>query len=98
MTAMFKLVKTLSIPTYEQCTIRSPKDAFELLEPELRFSAKEQFVCLFLNTKNRVIHREIAYQVLLYFPFASFYLVGSAFLHRLRLTHQSQLAGHTVVN
>ncbi|WCR29483.1 DNA repair protein RadC [Paenibacillus thiaminolyticus] len=59
LTAMFKLVKTLSIPTYQQCTIRSPKDAFDLLEPELRFSAKEQFVCLFLNTKNRVIHREI---------------------------------------
>ncbi|RJE88705.1 hypothetical protein D3P07_12005 [Paenibacillus sp. 1011MAR3C5] len=34
LTAMLKLAKTLTVPTYEQTTIRSPKDAFDLLEPD----------------------------------------------------------------
>lgn len=59
LTAMLKLAKTLTIPTYEKTTIRSPKDAFDLLEPDFRFSTKEHFTCLFLTTKNRVIHKEI---------------------------------------
>ncbi|CAG7644926.1 hypothetical protein PAESOLCIP111_04847 [Paenibacillus solanacearum] len=59
LTALFKLVKTLSIPSHDQCMIRSPKDAFDILEPELRYSTKEHFICLFLNTKNRVLHHEI---------------------------------------
>ncbi|MEK3885679.1 DNA repair protein RadC [Paenibacillus sp. PL2-23] len=54
-----KLAKNLTIPTYEETTIRSPKDAFDLLEPELRYATKEHFICLFLNTKNRVIFKEI---------------------------------------
>lgn len=59
LTAMLKLAKALTIPTQEKVTIRSPKDAFDLLEPDLRYSTKEHFVCLFLNTKNRVIFKEI---------------------------------------
>lgn len=59
LTALLKLAKNLTIPTYEQTTIRSPKDAFDLLEPELRYATKEHFICLFLNTKNRVIFKEI---------------------------------------
>lgn len=59
LTAMLKLAKTLNVPTYEQSIIRSPKDAFDLLEPEFRFSTtKESFICLFLNTKNKVIFKE----------------------------------------
>lgn len=35
------------------------KTHFDLLEPELRYATKEHFICLFLNTKNRVIFKEI---------------------------------------
>lgn len=59
LTAMLKLAKALTTPTYEQTVIRTPKDAFNLLEPDFRFSTKEHFICLFLNTKNRVIYKEI---------------------------------------
>lgn len=53
--AMLKLAKALTIPSYDQFTIRTPKDVFDFLEPELRYQTKEHFICLFLNTKNRVI-------------------------------------------
>ncbi|OBR66496.1 hypothetical protein A7K91_03360 [Paenibacillus oryzae] len=59
LTALLKLAKNLSLPTYEQTTIRSPRDAFDLLGPELRYATKENFTCLFLNTKNRVIFKEV---------------------------------------
>lgn len=59
LTAMLKLAQILSVPTIEKTTIRSPKDAFDLLEPDFRFSTKEYFTCLFLNTKNKVIFKEI---------------------------------------
>ncbi|NOU96023.1 DNA repair protein RadC [Paenibacillus sp. LMG 31456] len=39
-------------------TVRSPKDAADLLMEELRYLQKEHFVCLFLNTKNHVIGQE----------------------------------------
>ncbi|MEK3879193.1 RadC family protein [Paenibacillus sp. FSL M7-0420] len=59
LTAMLKLAKLLTIPSsQEQVKIRSPKDAFELLEPDFRYSTKEYFTCLFLNTKNCVISKE----------------------------------------
>ncbi|ASA23374.1 RadC family protein [Paenibacillus donghaensis] len=59
-TSMLKLAKLLTIPSsQEQVKIRSPKDAFELLEPDFKFSTKEYFICLFLNTKNYVISKEI---------------------------------------
>ena len=35
--------------------IASPKDVFDLVAPSLRFENKEHFICLFLNTKNRVL-------------------------------------------
>ncbi|MDO7905349.1 DNA repair protein RadC [Paenibacillus sp. JX-17] len=57
-TAMIKLAKALVYP--EQCNeaIKSPKDVFNLVEPQLRFEQKEHFICLFLNTKNRLIFKE----------------------------------------
>ncbi|WP_240421400.1 JAB domain-containing protein [Paenibacillus periandrae] len=58
-TAMLKLATKLTIPTQDNPIIRSPKDAFELLEPDFRYLNKEHFTCLFLNTKNRVIFKEI---------------------------------------
>jgi len=38
--------------------IRSPKDVADLLMEDMRYLQKEHFVCLFLNTKNRVIAQE----------------------------------------
>lgn len=58
-TAMLKLAKALTIPTIEPYTIRSPKDVYSLLAPELGHLTKEHFVCLFLNSKNHLITREI---------------------------------------
>jgi DNA repair protein RadC len=43
LTALLKLAKNLTIPTYEQTTIRCPKDVFDLLEPELRYATKKHF-------------------------------------------------------
>ncbi|OAB38963.1 hypothetical protein PMSD_03225 [Paenibacillus macquariensis subsp. defensor] len=39
-------------------TIRSPRDAFDVLSEQLRYLQKEHFVCLFLNTKNHIIAQE----------------------------------------
>ncbi|KOR90567.1 RadC family protein [Paenibacillus solani] len=58
-TAMLKLAKALTIPTDEPYIIRSPKDVYSLLSQELCHLTKEHFVCLFLNTKNRLITKEI---------------------------------------
>jgi len=42
----------------ETVTIRSPKDAADLVSERLRYLQKEHFVCLFLNTKNCVVGQE----------------------------------------
>ncbi|MFF2480554.1 DNA repair protein RadC [Paenibacillus sp. NPDC058071] len=42
----------------EQVTVRKPKDAADYVMEDLRYLKKEHFVCLFLNTKNRIIARE----------------------------------------
>ena len=54
-TAMLQLAKSLPVPSQTNYTIRTPKDVFDLLAPELRYLNKEHFICLFLNTKNQVI-------------------------------------------
>lgn len=59
-TALLKLAKALAIPTEtDNLPIRTPKDVFQLLEPEFRHLTKEHFICLFLNTKNCLIFKEI---------------------------------------
>ncbi|KAA9003921.1 DNA repair protein RadC [Paenibacillus spiritus] len=58
-TAMLKLAKIFTHPEQSNNAIRSPKDVYNLLEPELRFEQKEHFICLFLNTKNRIIFKEV---------------------------------------
>lgn len=58
-TAMLKLAKALTIPANDPRIIQSPKDVFNLLEPEFRYQTKEHFTCLFLNTKNHLIFREV---------------------------------------
>ncbi len=42
----------------ERTAIRSPADAARLVMEEMRHLTQEHFVCLFLNTKNRVIDKE----------------------------------------
>lgn len=42
----------------DAATIRSPEDAVEVLMESMRYYSKEHFVCLFLNTKNRIITQE----------------------------------------
>ncbi|WP_029192852.1 RadC family protein [Paenibacillus harenae] len=56
--AVLKLAKALTIPNEDSYTIRNPQDAHSLLAPELSHLTKEHFVCLFLNTKNRLITKE----------------------------------------
>lgn len=38
--------------------IRSPEDGADFVMEEMRLLKQEHFVCLFLNTKNQVIHRQ----------------------------------------
>lgn len=58
-TSLLKLTKVLAVPDVSQQVIRSPQDAFNLLESDFRHLNKEHFTCLFLNTKNRLIFKEI---------------------------------------
>lgn len=59
LSAIMKLAKLLMLPTQPPSVIRSPQNAYSLLEPELRYEQKEHFICLFLNTKNHVIFKEV---------------------------------------
>lgn len=53
-----QLARTLTIRTTNPYVIRSPKDVWQLLAPEMAYLQKEHFFCLFLNTKNHVIAKE----------------------------------------
>jgi DNA repair protein RadC len=50
-----------STASAERWSIRSPEDAAELMMEEMRHLMKEHFVCLFLNTKNQVIGKEVIF-------------------------------------
>ncbi|NRG31533.1 RadC family protein [Niallia circulans] len=41
--------------------IRSPEDAAKYLMNEMRFLTQEHFVCLYLNTKNQVMHKQVVF-------------------------------------
>jgi DNA repair protein RadC len=41
--------------------IRSPEDGAKYLMEDLRFLSQEHFVCLYLNTKNQVIHKKTVF-------------------------------------
>ncbi|MCY9665132.1 DNA repair protein RadC [Paenibacillus alginolyticus] len=58
-TAMLKLAKAISVPNHNPYIIKSPKDVYELLAPDLKHLQKEHFVCLLLNTKNHLIFKEV---------------------------------------
>jgi DNA repair protein RadC len=42
----------------DRFVIRSPEDGANYMMEELRFLSQEHFVCLYLNTKNQVLHRK----------------------------------------
>ena len=42
----------------ERYVIRSPEDGAKLLMNDMRFLSQEHFVCLYLNTKNQVLHKQ----------------------------------------
>ncbi|PLR93718.1 RadC family protein [Bacillus sp. T33-2] len=42
----------------ERYVIRSPEDGAKYMMNEMRFLTQEHFVCLYLNTKNQVLHRQ----------------------------------------
>jgi len=58
-TAMLKLATVLAAPAHNPTAIRSPQDVFDLLSSEYKHATKENFICLFLNTKNRLIFKEV---------------------------------------
>ncbi|MGL6248342.1 MAG: RadC family protein, partial [Culicoidibacterales bacterium] len=52
------------IHTYEVTRtqrIRSPKDCAQLFMEVLRFEQQEQFICLYLNTKNEIVYQKTIY-------------------------------------
>lgn len=42
----------------DRYVIRSPEDGANYLMNDMKFLSQEHFVCLYLNTKNQVIHRQ----------------------------------------
>jgi DNA repair protein RadC len=42
----------------DRYVIRSPEDGAKLMMNEMRFLTQEHFVCLYLNTKNQVLHKQ----------------------------------------
>ncbi|SCA87084.1 UPF0758 protein [Bacillus glycinifermentans] len=45
----------------ERHVIRFPEDAANLLMEDMRFLSQEHFVCLYLNSKNQVIHKRTVF-------------------------------------
>jgi len=45
----------------ERYVIRTPEDGANYVMDELRFLRQEHFVCLYLNTKNQVIHKQTVF-------------------------------------
>ena len=44
--------------TVDRYVIRSPEDCANFLMEEMRFLSQEHFVCVYLNTKNQVLHKQ----------------------------------------
>lgn len=45
----------------ERFSIRSPEDCATYMMEEMRFLTQEHFICLYLNTKNQIIHRQTVF-------------------------------------
>lgn len=47
-----------SLNNQDRYVIRSPEDCANYCMDEMRFLSQEHFVCLYLNTKNQVLHKQ----------------------------------------
>lgn len=57
--AAIEIGRRLATHTHDdRYIIRSPEDGAKYLMNDMRFLSQEHFVCLYLNTKNQVIHRQ----------------------------------------
>jgi DNA repair protein RadC len=60
--AAFELGRRMVRLEYKQrYSIRNPEDCAKYMMEEMRFLQQEHFVCLYLNTKNQVIHRQTVF-------------------------------------
>lgn len=58
----FEMARKWMSSTFLECdVIRSPEDAARLELNEMRFLTQEHFVCIYLDTKNKVIKRETVF-------------------------------------
>lgn len=53
--------RIVSTTAEERYVIRSPEDGANYVMEEMRFLRQEHFVCLYLNTKNQVIHKQTVF-------------------------------------
>jgi DNA repair protein RadC len=57
--AAFELGRRIANLSYDdRYVIRSPEDGANFVMNDMRFLSQEHFVCLYLNTKNQVLHRQ----------------------------------------
>ncbi len=60
--ASFELGRRMVRLQYDQrYSIRNPEDCAKYMMEEMRFLTQEHFVCLYLNTKNQIIHRQTVF-------------------------------------
>ncbi len=60
--AAMELGRRINRLTYDdRYTIRSPQDGANYVMDEMRFLSQEHFVCLYLNTKNQVLHKQTVF-------------------------------------
>ena len=50
--------RVANLANNERYVIRSPEDGANYVMNEMRFLSQEHFVCLYLNTKNQVLHKQ----------------------------------------
>lgn len=50
-----------NLVTTDRYVIRSPEDCANFLMEEMRFLSQEHFVCVYLNTKNQVLHKQTVF-------------------------------------
>ena len=43
---------------HDRYTIRNPEDGANFIMEEMRLLSQEHFVCLYLNTKNQILHKQ----------------------------------------
>ncbi|WP_226667204.1 RadC family protein [Metabacillus litoralis] len=60
--AALELGRRMNRLTYdERYVIRSPQDGADYVMEDMRFLSQEHFVCLYLNTKNQVLHKQTVF-------------------------------------